>query len=769
MKKTQYPITRHRSPLSSARQLVKPTRAGDMPRNMEYMTSLQKQLAADPLLSKYIQSREDEIQQEKRVVQHTELGDKLERPYIKKYLKKLQEREAADKGRRDEDLNRRDYEYPHFNQQFRQVQSDIKNLSKNSELDRESSLDSQKDSPKREFETFGYRDFSPSQIRNEDSLNRSENEHSEAYYLLLRQTRENLKMKLENIRNKSPIRSNESKYVNKSELEKKFEDRINEVMEKTWSSLNQKPENRTHREFEFLDGQESPAFLASGDEDSQPILSSPIPSPKKPAPSSTPLTRKQSIKEIPQRSDSSSRILKVQSTVSSISISNPAPQRRKTPPKQFRPSSNLRSQKITPTLSVSSPEDYIEQAYTEGDQNYTPRSSLTSRPFTPTSSRPRSSRSSRPPSLQPRIIQQPVQIIQPVPAIPQPVYCMPYYQPVYPIMAPPVNMYYNPYMQPYNYVPNMYSPHQNMNFQGYTDQQHLTQTVENNYLRESSVGQAQFSSSGPRTPRKMNSSEISKSGNLNLKTSPELNESSMMSSQIDVNTSYLSHRSKSPDRPSPKKREPFHNRKDSESSARKQYAKCKIDRESYSNSKQQEEEDQESNSPPPKHEKSIETEIVQIEKRKPVLIEIGFSGDISEAFKKKHADILARKPDRPPVKPKRTKSKAELLEIRKEMLKAPKFHDKSPDFGRQSPDLIVIEHKSTKDPPCGLLDRLSKGIKPKVSKKEMYEITNKKYKQLPEVLKRQEEDAKREELQRRLDKKREYLKQQQLSRKQYRR
>ena len=47
--------------------------------------------------------------------------------------------------------------------------------------------------------------------------------------------------------------------------------------------------------------------------------------------------------------------------------------------------------------------------------------------------------------------------------------------------------------------------------------------------------------------------------------------------------------------------------------------------------------------------------------------------------------------------------------------------------------------------PTELMDRLAKGTRVEVSKKEMYALTNKNYENLPEVKRRKEEEKKKEE------------------------
>jgi len=67
--------------------------------------------------------------------------------------------------------------------------------------------------------------------------------------------------------------------------------------------------------------------------------------------------------------------------------------------------------------------------------------------------------------------------------------------------------------------------------------------------------------------------------------------------------------------------------------------------------------------------------------------------------------------------------------------------------------------KRAKEPNPELLERLALGVKTKMSKKEMYELTNKRYEALPEVRKKREEERKREEYLASLKKRQEKVKQ----------
>ena len=50
-----------------------------------------------------------------------------------------------------------------------------------------------------------------------------------------------------------------------------------------------------------------------------------------------------------------------------------------------------------------------------------------------------------------------------------------------------------------------------------------------------------------------------------------------------------------------------------------------------------------------------------------------------------------------------------------------------------------------KNLPTELMDRLAKGARVEISKKEMFALTNKNYENLPEVKRRKEEEKKKEE------------------------
>ena len=88
------------------------------------------------------------------------------------------------------------------------------------------------------------------------------------------------------------------------------------------------------------------------------------------------------------------------------------------------------------------------------------------------------------------------------------------------------------------------------------------------------------------------------------------------------------------------------------------------------------------------------------------------------------------------------KSKDELKEVRKDLMKSKV--EKSEE----------VEEKKANP----VLDRLGKGEKPKISKKEMHDLTKKNYELLPEVKKKREEERKRQELKERIQKSKEFEK-----------
>ena len=94
------------------------------------------------------------------------------------------------------------------------------------------------------------------------------------------------------------------------------------------------------------------------------------------------------------------------------------------------------------------------------------------------------------------------------------------------------------------------------------------------------------------------------------------------------------------------------------------------------------------------------------------------------------------------------KTKDELMEIRKELLKS-KAEKSKPE------ELTETDPKKASNP---ALERLGKGEKPKISKKEMHELTKKNYDLLPEVQRKKEEDRKKQEIIDRIKKSKEFEK-----------
>ena len=70
-----------------------------------------------------------------------------------------------------------------------------------------------------------------------------------------------------------------------------------------------------------------------------------------------------------------------------------------------------------------------------------------------------------------------------------------------------------------------------------------------------------------------------------------------------------------------------------------------------------------------------------------------------------------------------------------------KKNTESSAFGAES----EVSGSTQKNMPTELMDRLAKGTRVEVSKKEMYALTNKNYENLPEVKRRKEEEKKKEE------------------------
>ncbi len=89
------------------------------------------------------------------------------------------------------------------------------------------------------------------------------------------------------------------------------------------------------------------------------------------------------------------------------------------------------------------------------------------------------------------------------------------------------------------------------------------------------------------------------------------------------------------------------------------------------------------------------------------------------------------------------RTKEELLAIRKAMMK-PSGLSKRNTEQSQASESGDSQHKNS-NLPTDLMDRLAKGSRAEVSKKEMKALTSKNYENLPEVRKRKEEEKKKEE------------------------
>lgn len=122
-----------------------------------------------------------------------------------------------------------------------------------------------------------------------------------------------------------------------------------------------------------------------------------------------------------------------------------------------------------------------------------------------------------------------------------------------------------------------------------------------------------------------------------------------------------------------------------------------------------------------------------------VLIEdTGKPISLSDAFKATKRDIIHKLQSRPDVTKSHhtSKTKEELAQLRKEMMKPSQKHS-----------LEVAEE--SKALPASI-ERMVKGIRPVVSRKEMLELNAKNYQQLPEVRRKVEEAEKKEALRQRL-------------------
>ena len=146
----------------------------------------------------------------------------------------------------------------------------------------------------------------------------------------------------------------------------------------------------------------------------------------------------------------------------------------------------------------------------------------------------------------------------------------------------------------------------------------------------------------------------------------------------------------------------------------------------------------------------------------PIALEIGLSDSksLADIFRERRKDFDDRANQRKVPKSTHSgKSPAELLALRKEMLKAPSLTSK-PSPSPKPQDLVIDFEPARKktEPPSELLDRLAAGSKAKVTKKEMLELTSKNYQALPEVVRKREEEAKRNDAQQRLAQRKEYEK-----------
>ena len=140
----------------------------------------------------------------------------------------------------------------------------------------------------------------------------------------------------------------------------------------------------------------------------------------------------------------------------------------------------------------------------------------------------------------------------------------------------------------------------------------------------------------------------------------------------------------------------------------------------------------------------------KIKKSSGMLIEDSEAGgkSLAEIFKERNQKAMNKINERESSINKaahKEKSKDELMEIRKELLKGK--HELKPEPKPES----KAESNSVQE-------RLGKGEKPKISKKEMHDLTKRNYDMLPEVRKRKEEEKKKQEMKERIQKSKEFEK-----------
>ena len=178
--------------------------------------------------------------------------------------------------------------------------------------------------------------------------------------------------------------------------------------------------------------------------------------------------------------------------------------------------------------------------------------------------------------------------------------------------------------------------------------------------------------------------------------------------------------------------------------------------------------------------------------KQPQFIEIGFddksttdksSVSLAQAFKQKKRDLVERIDECSVRKP--DKSQERLTFDKKELLHRRTNHgyiDKkdnaktNPNESKQRQNQIDVSPQKTskpsikmkegsvspgpskqiKLPPEALLSRLAKGEKHEVPKREMLELTQKNYKNLPEIQKKEKDRQKKEEIRQRMEKAKQY-------------
>lgn len=142
-------------------------------------------------------------------------------------------------------------------------------------------------------------------------------------------------------------------------------------------------------------------------------------------------------------------------------------------------------------------------------------------------------------------------------------------------------------------------------------------------------------------------------------------------------------------------------------------------------------------------------------KEKGVLILVGESGGSpADKFPGTHKAGIILRHERPQTNPHtetyRPRSSQEILSLRRKMMKSTISHNPPPSATNKSAIIpsdgtvpAVALRRSSREPPRGLLERLSNGEKARVDRREMIKLTRKNYEMLPEVVRKRREEEKR--------------------------